>query len=165
MRMDTTRRRCAYIPTAYGPIGERLIGILYDLFWAGLNPAIKARIKLLTRIVTGEFESLAELIDKAARAEITPRATPAANQKPRSEYLKRSYRPSISEQPPASSGSSSGSCSGSVGSRALWVSFEVHQERKEQCLCVRCGGRGHIGYNCPTYPRPVVPRRIGRGIS
>jgi len=44
---------------------------------------------------------------------------------------------------------------------ARWVSQEELERRKEQGLCLRCGGKGHIIRNCKLKPakRPAQAAR------
>ena len=147
------------MPIAFSPIGERLV---------------ETR-SACCMVCFGEFESLTELIDKVARAEVTPPAasTTPASQKPTSEnWKKRSYRPSISEQSPASSsgsgngngnGNGNGSGSGALLPPAPWTSPEEQQTRQESGLCYRCGVSGHKASGCPTYSR-TRPRYLDESV-
>ena len=62
-------RRQEQMPTVCSLSGVMLIQnphTRHDLLWAGLHPAIRARVKPQATGENGEFRSITELIDKAA---------------------------------------------------------------------------------------------------
>jgi hypothetical protein len=42
--------------------------------------------------------------------------------------------------------------------RAKWVDVEERQRRRDNGLCIRCGGKGHLARGCPVQP-PLPPER------
>ena len=42
--------------------------------------------------------------------------------------------------------------------RAKWVDMEERQRRRDNGLCIRCGGKGHLARGCPVQP-PIPPER------
>ena len=72
----TNWREAGWDEAAHAPI-------LYDLAWAGLLPQIRARIRPFASDVSGKFDSIDQLFDKAAGAEM--KSNPGQS-KPRHEH-------------------------------------------------------------------------------
>ena len=135
------------------PAGLR---ILYDLAWEGLRPYLRERLKPL--VPDDGYEALDELFDMAAKSEGTPprqsgpRSIPTARMAhrpaPNNGDRKRRHQPSVDAN------------STPVGKPpAPWVERPEFDRRREQNLCLRCGGKNHKAEECWTYG----PARPGPG--
>lgn len=141
--------------------------VIYDLVWAGMHPAVKARIKPLRDDETGRFRDLDELFRKAAAAdqikELQAKQTSApssTNASSRSQpNRKRPY--SLSSNP--SSTTSANTAPANKKPRAKWISKHEYDSRVNRGLCTRCEKEGHKSWECPTYEAAEWPNHFGTG--
>ena len=116
--------------------------------------------------VNGRFDSIDQLFDRAADVG-TPRKPnkqqPTESGGSSQKGKKRPRQPS--ESIPSGGGPGSGSGSGArsgLGPKrppAPWVSTEERQRRREAGLCLRCGAKDHLVFECTKYSRARNPEQ------
>jgi hypothetical protein len=147
-------------------------GILYDLAWTGLRPAIKARVKPLADEETGRFETIDQLFDKASRAETKyiPPKPPQQQQQPntqqgqgkgRGKRGKGQGQQDNTPNPRPNANPNPGSSKSNLPP-APWVSTEEFERRKKDGKCGKCGG-DHYYKQCPKYGPAKFPAKDDKG--
>jgi hypothetical protein len=142
-------------------------GMLYDLAWTGLRPAIKARIKPLADEETGRFDTIDQLFDKASRAETKyippPKPQQQQQQNQQNQGKGRGKRGKGQGQdntpnpgPNANPNTNPGSTSKPKLPPAPWVPTEEFEKRKKEKKCTRCGGNHHFR-QCTVYSAGKFP--------
>jgi hypothetical protein len=123
---------------------------LYDIAWSGPRPPLQSKIKPLTP-KNGIFDSMEELVDRAADSEVKPDGKKPQPQQPQQQQKqsgesssqqggkKRNFQPSISELAEAPKPDKSKSDKDDKRTPAPWVSPELYESCRSEGKCIRCG--------------------------
>ena len=148
--------------------------MLYNMVWAGLKADLLPKLKPFTK-ENGNFNSIVELVDRAADVETEPEKYDKQQQKPPGESScpgrkKRNFRPSISETQdvpmnPSKPDKPDKSSGGGVKDLppSPWVTGEVYASRKANSKCLWCGGEGPKAFHCLKYYKPNYQGSLAPG--
>lgn len=148
------------------------VRVLYDLAWAGLRPHIRGRIRLFANDITGRFDTIDQMFDKAASAQSNDPTRTKSRNEPSPNQQRDRKRRFDGNSDNNGGGRNGGNTGGNTGrswkptgsqSRlppAPWVSFEIMNKRKAAGECGRCGNADHKHYNCPKYSQAHFPDHL-----
>jgi len=165
-----------------GPDEEHHKIMLYDMIWAGLKPYLWPKLRPFTK-TNGRLDSINELFNRAANVE-TPRKSDKQQQSTEigggnQKGKKRPHQQSVSTPSGGGWGSGLGSGLGSgwgsglsTGTRggsgpgsgskrppAPWVNTEERQGWQGAGVCLRCGAKGHLVFECTKDSRALNPEQ------